>query len=183
LLIVRRFSFGLIAAVSARKRIDHHGGGDLSGPPRARCNKAHFNLNPSNFGSSTHSPPCGQDRIAVLNIGSGTLTTTSLGVGEARRRPRTPLESVRSHAPPGRRAVHHQREADIVWGYVCEHAFVRLYGFRVTEHDLERPWVIIASGRHRVELDSDVDFYQWAHEQWPPDRFTVELDPWTLTPK
>jgi hypothetical protein len=65
----------------------------------------------------------------------------------------------------------------------CEHTFVRSYGFRVIEHDPERPWVIVGSGRHRVELEPDIDFYEWARERWPADRFTVELDPWSLTPK
>jgi hypothetical protein len=64
-----------------------------------------------------------------------------------------------------------------------EHTFVRSYGFRVTEHDPERPWVIVGSGRHRVELEAGIDFYEWVREQWPHDRFTVELDPWSLTPK
>lgn len=67
--------------------------------------------------------------------------------------------------------------------YVREHTFVRSYGFRVTEHDPEQPWLIIGSGLHPIELDTDTDFYKWAHERWPSDRFTVELDPWSLTPR
>jgi hypothetical protein len=114
-------------------------------------------LNPSNFGSSIQSPPCGHDRIAVLSIGSGAPIVISLDLGV------------------GGRAAGLQR----MW----EHTFVRFYGFRVTEHDPERPWVIVGSGRHRVELEADIDFYEWVREQWPPDRFTVELDPWSLTPK
>jgi hypothetical protein len=43
--------------------------------------------------------------------------------------------------------------------------------------------VIVGSGRHRVELEAGIDFYEWVGEQWPADRFTVELDPWSLTPK
>ena len=46
-----------------------------------------------------------------------------------------------------------------------EHTFVRSYGFRVTEHDPERPWVIVRSGRHRVELEADIDFYEWVRKQ------------------
>jgi hypothetical protein len=46
----------------------------------------------------------------------------------------------------------------------------------VPEHDPERPWVIVGSGRHRVELEAGIDFYEWVREQWPADRFTVELD-------
>jgi hypothetical protein len=59
--------------------------------------------------------------------------------------------------------------------------FVRSYSFRVIEHDPERPWVIVGSGRHWIELEADIDFHEWVREQWPPDRFTVELDPWSLT--
>jgi hypothetical protein len=66
---------------------------------------------------------------------------------------------------------------------MCEHMFVRPYGFRVIEHDPVRPWLIIGSAHHQIELEPDIDFYTWAREQWPADRFTVEPDPWSLTPK
>ena len=49
-----------------------------------RWNKREFSLNPSNFGSSTQSPPSGHDRIAVLNIGSGELITTRVRIAGRR---------------------------------------------------------------------------------------------------
>jgi hypothetical protein len=36
--------------------------------------------------------------------------------------------------------------------------------------------------RQRVaELEDDVDFFAWAAERWPADRFTVQLEPWELS--
>ncbi|MGI8714330.1 MAG: hypothetical protein ACR2NR_14370 [Solirubrobacteraceae bacterium] len=57
---------------------------------------------------------------------------------------------------------------------------MRSYSFTVTEHDPERPWIIVGSGRHAIELEDDVQFFVWAREQWPAARFTVQLDPWQL---
>jgi hypothetical protein len=94
----------------------------------------------------------------VLNNGSGGLITS---------KPRSPRG-------PGSVASSHE---------ICELVFVRSCGFRVIEHDPERPWLIVGSGHHQIELEPDIDFYQWAREQWPADRFTVQLDPWSLTPK
>lgn len=54
----------------------------------------------------------------------------------------------------------------------------RAYSFIVTEHDPQRPWVILSTGRHTVELDDQTLFYTWAQEQWPAPRFTVQLEPW-----
>jgi hypothetical protein len=34
-----------------------------------------------------------------------------------------------------------------------------------------------------TELEAGVQFFAWAAERWPPDRFTVELDPWQLSPE
>ena len=58
-----------------------------------------------------------------------------------------------------------------------------MYRFSVVEHDPDQPWVICGQQRRTIELDDDQDFFSWAHAQWPGDRFTVELDPWQLTPK
>jgi hypothetical protein len=32
-----------------------------------------------------------------------------------------------------------------------------------------------------AELEDGVHFYAWAAEQWPAERFTVQLDPWELS--
>ena len=58
--------------------------------------------------------------------------------------------------------------------FVCE------YRFTVTEHDPDRPWIVLGVEQQTVELDESADFYSWAHEQWAASRFTVQLDPWQL---
>ena len=61
--------------------------------------------------------------------------------------------------------------------------FVRAYSFTITEHDANRPWIVVGREHRTVELDEVVVFYEWAHERWPAPRWTVELDPWQLSPK
>ena len=58
--------------------------------------------------------------------------------------------------------------------------FVRAYSFTVTEHDSDRPWIVLDVEHRTVELDEGADFYGWAHEQWDASRYTVQLDPWQL---
>jgi hypothetical protein len=57
------------------------------------------------------------------------------------------------------------------------------YSFTVTEHDAEKPWIVLSTGRHSVQLEDGEEFFAWAAEQWPRERFTVQLDPWQLAPK
>jgi hypothetical protein len=47
----------------------------------------------------------------------------------------------------------------------CEHTFVRLFSFTVTEHDPDRPWMVIGVQRQVAELADDVDFFGWAAER------------------
>jgi hypothetical protein len=58
--------------------------------------------------------------------------------------------------------------------------FVSSYSFTVTEHDPDKPWIVVGTGRHTVELEDGQDFFRWAVARWPSDRFTVQLDPWQL---
>ena len=60
---------------------------------------------------------------------------------------------------------------------------MREYGFRITEYDPERPWVVRSSQHRTVELPDGVDFYAWARDRWPAPHWTVELDPWQLSPR
>lgn len=59
---------------------------------------------------------------------------------------------------------------------------MREYGFTITEHDPDRPWMVLASEHRTIKLPGGRDFFAWAHEQWPAPRWSVELDPWQLTP-
>ena len=57
------------------------------------------------------------------------------------------------------------------------------YRYTVSEHDPERPWIVLGSNRGQVTLPDDSRFFEWAQEHWPAPRWSVELDPWQLTPK
>jgi hypothetical protein len=54
------------------------------------------------------------------------------------------------------------------------------YGYTIAEHDPGRPWIIVRSEHRTVELDDGEEFSEWAHAEWPSDRYTVALDPWQL---
>jgi hypothetical protein len=58
---------------------------------------------------------------------------------------------------------------------------VRSFSFTVTEHDLMRPWIVTDVEQRTVDLEDRVDFFVWAAERGPPERFTVQLDPWELS--
>jgi hypothetical protein len=62
--------------------------------------------------------------------------------------------------------------------------YVRMpkYSYTVTEHDPERPWIVLGMSNGRVTLSDDVNFFEWARENWPAPRWTVQLDPWELSP-
>ena len=57
------------------------------------------------------------------------------------------------------------------------------YGFTLTEHDPERPWIVVGQEQRIVWLDDEARFFEWAAEQWPGPRWTAELDPWQLSPE
>ena len=59
---------------------------------------------------------------------------------------------------------------------------MREFSFTVTEHDPDRPWIVRGSEHRTVKLDDSSSFFQWAAAHYPRDRFTVELDPWQLSP-
>jgi hypothetical protein len=58
---------------------------------------------------------------------------------------------------------------------------MREFCFTITEHDPNRPWIVVGCQHRAVRLDEGVSFYNWAHERWPEPRWTVQLDPWQLT--
>jgi hypothetical protein len=57
---------------------------------------------------------------------------------------------------------------------------MRDYGFTITEHDPELPWIVVASQHRAVTLEDGASFFKWAGENWPRPRWTVELDPYQL---
>ncbi len=60
---------------------------------------------------------------------------------------------------------------------------MRAYSFTITEHDPERPWLVLSSEHRTTELPDGVSFFEWAAEHWQAPRWSVQLDPWQLAPK
>jgi len=60
--------------------------------------------------------------------------------------------------------------------------FVREYGYTLSEYATDRPWVVLSSEHRTVVLADDANVLQWAAEHWPRPRWSVQLDPWSLTP-
>jgi hypothetical protein len=56
------------------------------------------------------------------------------------------------------------------------------YGYTLSEHDPERPWIVVAIEHRTVTLELGVDFLQWARDTWPAPVFSVEPDPWHFGP-
>jgi hypothetical protein len=59
---------------------------------------------------------------------------------------------------------------------------MREYSFTITEHDPDRPWMVLASEHRTIKLPDGLEFFAWARTQWPAPRWSVELDPWELGP-
>lgn len=60
---------------------------------------------------------------------------------------------------------------------MCEHTFVPLLSYVVTEYDPAKPWIIVGREQRTVELDDAASFAGWARENWPAPRYAAELDP------
>lgn len=61
--------------------------------------------------------------------------------------------------------------------------FVRDYGFTITEHDPERPSMVLSSEHRTIKLPDGLEFFAWERDQWPAPQWSVELDPWQFAPK
>ena len=55
------------------------------------------------------------------------------------------------------------------------------YGFTITEHDEDQPWLVVGTSRGTVTLPDGESFFDWAHQHRPAPRWSVELDPWQLS--
>jgi hypothetical protein len=56
------------------------------------------------------------------------------------------------------------------------------YGYTLTNHDPGRPWLVVGRQHRTVTLEADANFFEWAHDTWPAPRWSVELDPWEMSP-
>lgn len=43
-------------------------------------------------------------------------------------------------------------------------------GFTLTEHNPDKPWIVVGRQHRTVELDEGQNFFEWARDQWPPPR-------------
>jgi hypothetical protein len=59
---------------------------------------------------------------------------------------------------------------------------MRRYGFQLTEHDEQKPWLIVGSRHEEIELPDDAAFFRWVAEHYPKHRYSVDPDPWTTSP-
>ena len=53
----------------------------------------------------------------------------------------------------------------------------------ITEHDPTRPWMVLSTEHRTIKLPDGMDFFTWAREQWPAPRWSVQVDPWELSPR
>lgn len=56
-------------------------------------------------------------------------------------------------------------------------------GYTLTEHNRDKPWLVVGQEHRTVELADDVNFFVWAGAEWPAPRWSVMLDPWQLSPE
>jgi hypothetical protein len=54
------------------------------------------------------------------------------------------------------------------------------YRYTVAEHDPDEPWIVLGISRGTVTLEDGASFFEWAAENWPAPRWSVELDPYQL---
>lgn len=60
--------------------------------------------------------------------------------------------------------------------------FVPEFGYTLSEHDADRPWIVLAVEHQTVELPDAASFREWVRKTWPAPRWRVEPDPWALGP-
>ena len=50
------------------------------------------------------------------------------------------------------------------------------YSYRVSEHDPERRWIVLEQRHETIQLDHDVEFFEWSAAPYPHERYTVQLE-------
>ena len=60
---------------------------------------------------------------------------------------------------------------------------MRRYGFQLTEHDEKKPWLIVSKRHEEMKLPDDESFFRWTAQNYPRSRYSIDVDPWTLSPK
>jgi hypothetical protein len=56
------------------------------------------------------------------------------------------------------------------------------FSFTITEHDPEKPWLVLGQEHGTATLPDVPAFFAWARERWPEPRWSIELEPWQLAP-
>lgn len=49
--------------------------------------------------------------------------------------------------------------------------------YTLFEHDPDKPWLIADVSHHTIDLPDAGEFAEWARDQWPTPRYTVDLEP------
>lgn len=52
----------------------------------------------------------------------------------------------------------------------------------MTEHDPDRPWIVLGSKRETVTFADGVSAFSWARDRGPRPRWSIELNLWQLGP-
>jgi hypothetical protein len=52
------------------------------------------------------------------------------------------------------------------------------YGYTLSSHDPERPWLVVSIEHRPSRSTKGVDFRQWARDNYSEPRWRVEADPW-----
>jgi hypothetical protein len=52
----------------------------------------------------------------------------------------------------------------------------------VVEHDPDRPFIVLGQRHETIDLEDGESFNDWAAGRYPDERFTVELDPYQISP-
>jgi hypothetical protein len=65
-------------------------------------------------------------------------------------------------------------------GLFDPHANIRSlheYGYTVTEHDAEQPWIVLNRRHETVELEEGAEFFEWAARRYPRERSRFSSTP------
>ncbi len=54
---------------------------------------------------------------------------------------------------------------------------MRTWGYTLTRKDPSRPWIILETSHHTIDLPDEQWFGEWAGSRWAKPEFEVELDP------
>lgn len=48
--------------------------------------------------------------------------------------------------------------------------------FKLLEYDLEKPWIMLRSTRHQLEVHDEAEFEAQTSARWPAPRYEIQRD-------